>query len=351
MAVDGGFVYAARPTRLDRIEIATGRVERVAGAEYAACPADPERRFMLTVLDLGYPGFAVRDGVVYLTEPDCGLWAWDVDAHRGRMLITYVQGDRGEPYAEWGSIRGRLWARPWPITFAAEPDGLVVCVVPERFENHPSEDPRVPRDVVEGVELWSVALDGTPRERLAQVAEPVSSEYLYGTGIVSDAAAVHFAAGHAVYRYDRRSRYAVVATGLASSFIGGLFADEHGVYYADLGGIYAMENTSLPFRRTVLPPGGPLDPVVTLLAVGGGRIYYLDGFSLRRVPTEGGEPEELVAWERDARGAWPAGAAVAGEHVFFTAFESVAPHAVTDEETGVTIDDVSKDFWLARIAR
>ena len=64
----------------------------------------------------------------------------------------------------------------------------------------------------------------------------------------------------------------------------------------------------------------------------------------------GGQPEKLVDGD-DQRGVFPSSLAITSRHVWYQRAKRVPAHAVTDEVTGITLDDVELHFSIERVSK
>jgi hypothetical protein len=345
LASDGESLYAARLTRLDRLSAAGEDPETtVAGVDYAQCPTMEHDRWGSTVLDPAHPAFTVSGGRAFMSHPLCGLWAFDLATGAHQTLIHHVVTSE-ENGARWGEEPGPDWNRSRSIAFAPDGDGLVVCLtvdlLRERIEGKTTE--------LDHVELWSIGPDGAPRERLAAT----SPRDQRCTHVLADEAAHYFATDLGIYRVDRQSR---AVTRLVDD-VGASF--EYG-----LSGL-AQDATHLAFVRTsaiervakdgsghtvLLRRPAPMQPARVLVATDGEYIYWYEDHDVRRVPVSGGPPSVLVEGTENSS-VFPASLVIAGPYLYYQRATRVPSHAITDPETNLTLDSVTRSYAIERVVR
>lgn len=340
MIRDGGTLWIARPTHLDRVDLATGAIARAAGEEWARCPGHDAVRWMSMPLeDWSYPSLVLSGTKFYLAAEECGLWSFDVATGERRLLVDAASPTHlGDPL--WNGKRGPQWQTPWGMAMAKDGDGLVACidvsVPPEEAEK---ADHRYQR-----VELWSIGLDGDARERLAIVDAARGEEFC--KHVVPAPGAIVFSTDHAILRFDRATRaLTTLASGLEYG-PEGLAVDDANVYY--IGSMAEIVRVPLDGAApvTLRPPAKPTDPARVGLVVDGDDLYFYEGLSLKRMNENGGDPSDFAPGD-DADWTFPVTLGVSDRHVYFEKATSTPPHEEVDPDTGETID-VEFVFTLRR---
>jgi len=288
-AQDGDSVLVVRAHGLDRIDRA-GVTARIAGEEYRACPADPsavwgprgQERFSATVLE-------VRDGIVTMADPSCGVWARDLASGSSKMLASK------DADANWPSWAGRL-----PAVVAVDEAGVVVC-----FSAGRADEPVM-------TEVWSLGREGSEHHRIAQLPDADGCGAIFVDGetvfVAASAPTRQEDVRDVLYRVDRRDGTLTLIS--AVRLITGITQDKEAIYYIDDGAVERVTKRGLE-RQTLEPrharahwEGSSLigsQPQSGLMANGtflywfGSRLTGTDfRQTIERRRIAGGEPEDAV---------------------------------------------------------
>ncbi len=336
---DGDAIYAPRLTRLD-VHAADGTMRTVAGVTYAGCPERKDERWGPTFLDRGYPSFLVHRNRAFLSDSSCGLWSVDLTSG---AVVSLIAGPSGDPH--WGGKQNGIWHGHKPFTVAPLGDDLAVCLSMdrwrERFEKT-TEDP-------DRVEIWRVGLDGTPKEKLVAL-EPREEAC---TQLLGDGDTLYAATTHAIYRFDSASRHLqTLTTDAGTSFGSGLFGlaqDATHLYFLRQSALERVKKDGSE-RTVLLRRPSDFERARFIIASDGAAVYWVENYSLLRMPVTGGTPEVLVSGDEWSAVA-PTTIALISDHVWFTRVNRVTPHDVTDPDTGITLKDVRLHFSIERVAK
>jgi hypothetical protein len=291
MVRDGDVIYVGRRSRLDRIDIQTGHVVKIAGPEWSQCPVDPYSNWR-GVRVVGPPTpFAVRGTTFYLaSDDDCGLWSFEATTGKSRMLVDRSAKARGAIRAGgeirkwtgalWNGKSGPHWDR-YGMAVATDGDGLLGCFDVSGEDYGDSSH----------VELWSIGPDGEPREQLASVPPGQAKEC---TRVIPDAETILLATDRSLLRWDRRTRTLSTIARTARYAPAGVEQDATGVYFG-------MDNSIMWVPRS----GG--EPVVLIASSGeltewarsvvgidADHVYFHEGDRLKRVKRDGSNLMEFA---------------------------------------------------------
>jgi hypothetical protein len=302
MVRDGDAIYVARPTALERIDVHTGERTNVAGEEWAKCPRDGKILWMSTAIDFSYPLLAIQGTTAYLVHEDCGLWSFDFATKTSRMLVDPTPDAKealmksGASYPDgaiWNGKDGPSWSAPFGMAIARDGDGLLACFtsfVDEPYGDSPGDGFR------ERIELWSVGLDGTPREQLAFISRDRALELgeEFCRVVVPDATSILVATDHALLRFDRATRALTpIATGIEYG-TEGLATDDATVYFVKNNAIVSAPRGGGDVTTLVPSSGDPRETVRMVAGVDGDYLYFNDSYTLKRMRKVGGDVTEFV---------------------------------------------------------
>jgi hypothetical protein len=323
---DGDSLYVARATRLDRIDARSGAVSEVAGPEWAECPRDPNITWLTTVDDYSYPNLLVRGSTVYLLQPSCGLWSFDIATKKKHMLVDPSIEARTKRFdaegvyptgATWNGKDGPDWRYVWGMALATDGDGLVGCFHTSSDEPDPNAVGGIRR--VYPLELRSFATDGTPRERLTfldQDRTPRDGEN-YCKHVIADATSILFSTDKSILRWDRQTRKLDTVVSGFRYGTEGLAQDATHVFYVsprnEVRKLSRATGEDVVLRET---SSSPRERPRLMLTVDGDHLYFHEGYSLMRIEKDGTGVIELAAGTEDD---WvlPMALGIGDEHVYF----------------------------------
>lgn len=313
---DGDSLYVAHALRIDRIDVHTGAITTVAGEGWNACPRKTGSSWLSVGLDDDYPRLVLRGTSLYLVGEDCGIWTFDMQTGKSRLLVDPSYEEKQERFdAEgrypetptWNGKDGPDW-QPYSTTaLASDGDGLVACFQVSAHYTEPKTRAHV--------EMWSIALDGTPRERLAVIESPDDREECHR--IIVDPTSTLLSTRYRILRWDRRTR---AVTTLAEGFsygTRGLAEDDTDVYYV------GEQNEIVRLPRSggapVLlrpPASSQQDFPRFMLTLDGEYVYFQEGYTLKRMRKSG---EELFDFAPGNRDDWvlPMTPGITDAHVYF----------------------------------
>jgi hypothetical protein len=290
MVRDGDVIYVARPNALERMDAHTGERTTIAGEEWTTCPTAPTTNsWMSTALDPSYPNLLIQGTTAYLVQEDCGFWSFDIATKTRRMLVdptnatklAMAQQAGGLPPegAIWNGKVGPNWRDAFGMSIARDGDGFLACFTAEAG----AED-----DFRERVALWSVALDGTPREQLAFIPRERESELGKEVcrAIVPDATSILFATDHALVRFDRATRaLTAIATGMDQG-TEGLAMDDANIYFVSNNAIARVPRGGGDVT-TLVPTTRWADSFRRIAGIDGDYLYFNEGHTLKRMKKDG----------------------------------------------------------------
>jgi hypothetical protein len=304
MVQDGDAIYVARPTALERIDTRTGERTTVAGPEWAQCPRDHGIVWMSSPLDFTYPELVISGTTAFVAHERCGLWSFDFATKTSHMLVDPTTEAKaalmksGAPYPQgslWNGKDGPYWQDPWGISLARDGDGLLVCFNAFSREDL-ADSPDAGPSFRGRVELWSVALDGTPRELLTFIPR----ERMYELGesfcgaVVPDETSILFATDHAVVRFDRATRSLTpLATGMQYG-PAGLATDGTDVYFEHRNAIVSVPRAGGEMKTLLASTGAGTESVRVLAGIDGDYVYFNDGYALKRMRKDGSDLIEFA---------------------------------------------------------
>jgi hypothetical protein len=284
---DGDVVYVAREDGIERVD-GDGAVSRVAGAEYRACPRDPdsawwagdERRH-------GGASFAVRDGVAVFAKDTCGVWTRDLHTGVTTMLLARDDLEGRKP----GSAAYSTWYSGTTL-HAGEDGEVLVCIS---------------RGGVNGttVELWRTDAGPSARMALLPEADRCGAVIADGTAVFVTAQARDHRA--LLYRIERRSAEASVVA--RAERFSGIAQDARAVYLIADESVERVDKLRLD-RTTLVASEARVRREGTgtrgtrpsrWLAVNDGRLYWFATRAtdttfrhiVERLDPSGGEPETV----------------------------------------------------------
>jgi hypothetical protein len=328
MVRDGDAIYVARPTALERIDAHTGERTNVAGPEWAQCPRDKSIVWMSSPFDWAFPALLVEGTTAYVAQTGCGLWSFDFATKTSHMLIDpsiaakQALFDSGAPFPEgsiWNGKDGPQWNDPFGIAFTRDGDGLLACF--SSFAHEPYPDSAG----VDRVELWSLALDGTPRERLAFI--PLDRKLEIGenfcSAIVPDVTSITIATDHALVRVDRATRTLTpIATGMKYGTVG-LATDDADIYFVYRNAIVRVPRAGGDMTTLFSSSGDPHETVRVLSGLDGDYLYFNDGYTLKRMnKTDGSNVIEFAHGDK-ANWIMPRMVGISSDYVYYQRITNV----------------------------
>lgn len=318
---DGDTVYIARPFRLDRMDARTGAIETVAGMEWARCPRDPDVQWLSMANDFTFPMLAAKGTTIALASEDCGVWTFDVATKTSRLLVdpsleakvaaqertgTFPRG------ALWNGQDGPDWQQYFGISLAFDGDGLLACFGATSATDADGGSRR------DAIELWSVALDGTPRERLVQrfgSDRPFAGPN-YCNRIVADEASVLLSTEVGVLRFDRATRAVTDVARVGEYGSSGFEVDASDVFLEVKNAIVKVPRAGGPPVTLRASSGLGSEPTRLVSGVDERHVYFQEGRSMLRVAKGGGDAE-VVAAGTELDWILPGFLPLAAEHVYF----------------------------------